>query len=119
MVLTTRVTFEASYKGVILGPISDPHTTAYHVKGTQMHTATDETLHTGYPHHTEVSQEIAVDPDHAHHTNTPTKHHQNHPTAPTTQPGRTKTGNINKSPLMTHHLNVTALMNKPVNQTRI
>ena len=84
-----------------------------------MHTTTDKTLHTGDPHHTEVSQEITVDPDHAHHTNTPTKHHQNHPTAPTTQPRRTKTGNINKSPLMTHHLNITALMNKPVNQMRI
>ena len=67
----------------------------------------------------EVSQEIAVIPDHAHHTNTPTKHHQNCPTAPTTQPGRTKTGNVNKSPLMTHHLNITALMNKPANQMRI
>ena len=38
-----------------------------------------------------------------------TKHHQNHLTALTGQPGETKTGNINKSPLMTHHPNTTAL----------
>ena len=45
-----------------------------------MHTATNKTLHTGDPHHTEVSQEVTVDPDHTHHTNTPTKHYQNCPT---------------------------------------
>ena len=119
MVLNRGVTVKALYDGVILGPITNPHTTAHHAKETQKHTTTNKTLHTGDPHHTEVSQEITVNPDHAHHANTPTNHHQNHPTAPTAQPGRTRTGNINKSPLMTHHLNITALMNKPANQMKI
>ena len=57
-----------------------------------MHTATDKTLHTEDPHHIEVFPGITVAPDHVHHTNT----------ALTEQPGRTKIGNINKSPLMTH-----------------
>ena len=83
-VLATGVTVKAYHKGVVLGPISNPHTAAHQTKGTQMHNASNETLHTGDPHHTEVSQEITVDPDIAHHTNTPTKHHQNHPIAPTT-----------------------------------
>ena len=77
------------------------------------------TLHTEDPHHTEVSPGIIVDPDHVHHTIITTGHHQNHLTALTEQPGRTKTGNLNNLPLMTHHLNTTALMNKPVNQMRI
>ena len=119
MVIATGVTVKEAHKGVILGPITNPHTAAHHAKETQTCTTTDETLHTGDPHHTEVSPEIAVDPDHVHHTDTPTRHHQNHPTAPTAQPGRTKTGNINKSPLITHHPNITSLMNKPVTQTRI
>ena len=118
-VIATGVTVKATHEGVILGPITDPHTAAHHTKETQACTATDETLHTGDPHHTEVSPEITVDPDHIHHTNTPTKHHQNHPTAPTAQPGRKQTGNINESPLMIHHPNITALMNKPENQMRI
>ena len=119
MVIATGVTVKATHEGVILGPITDPLTTAHHAKETQAHTATDKTLHTGDPHYTEVSPEITVDPDHIHHTNTPTIHHQNHPTAPTTQPGRTKTGNLNKSPLMTYHPNITAVIYKPVNQMRI
>ena len=37
---------------------------------TQVHTATDKTLHTEDLHHTEVFPGIAVDPDCVHHTNT-------------------------------------------------
>ena len=108
-----------THKGVTPGPITNPHTTAHHTTETQAHTSTNETLHTEDPLHTEVFPEIAVDPDHVHHTNTTTRHHQNHLTALTKQPGRTRTGNINKSLLMTYHPNTTALMNKPANQTRI
>ena len=75
-IIVTGITVKATHKGVILGPLTYPHTAAHHTKETQMHTATDETLHTGDPRHTEVSQEITVHPDHVHHTNTPTKHHQ-------------------------------------------
>ena len=89
-----------THQGVIPGPITDH--TLQHIMPQKLrwHTATNETL----------------DPDHIHHTNKTTKHHQNHLTALTKQPGRTKTGNINKSPLMTHQSNTTALMNNPVNQ---
>ena len=84
-----------------------------------MHTAIDKTLHTADPHHADVFPGMAVDPDHMHHTNTTIKHQQDHITAPTEQPGETKTGNISKSPLMIHHLNTIALMSKPVNQMMI
>ena len=108
-----------THKGVTPGPITDPHNAAYHNTETQVSTATDEALHTEDPHHTEVFPWITVDPDHMCHTNSTTKHHQNCLTALTGQPGRTKTGNINKSPLLTHHPNTTALMNNPANLTRI
>ena len=118
-VIDTGTTVEVTHKGVIPVPIMNPHTTAYYATETQAHTATDKTLHTEDPHHTEVFPGIAVDPDHIHHTNITTGHDQNHLTAPAGQPGRTKTGNINKLPLITHHPNTTALMNKPANQMRI
>ena len=108
-----------THKGATPGHITNPHTTAHHTTETQAHITTDETLHTEDPHHTEVFPGITVDPDHMHHTNKTAKHHQNHLTALTGQPGKAKTGNINKSPLMTHHLNTTALMNNPANPMRI
>ena len=106
-------------EGVTPGHITDPHTAAVHATETQTHITTDETPHTEEPHHTEVLLGIAVGPDHICHTNKTTKHHPNHLTALTRQPGKTKTGNINKLPLMTHHPNTTALMNNPANQMRI
>ena len=57
--------------------------------------------------------------DHVHRTKTTAQHHQNHLTIPTGQPEKTRIRNINKSPLMTHHLNITALMNHPANLMRI
>ena len=119
VVIATGVTVKATHEGVILGPTTDPHTTAHYATETQVHTITNETLHTEDLHHTEVFPGIAVDPDHMHHTNTTTKHHLNSLTAQTKQPGKTKTGNINKSPLTIHHPNTTALMNKPANQMMI
>ena len=74
-VIDTGATVEVTHKGVIPGPITDPCTTAHHATETQAHTATDETLHTEDPHHTEVFPGIAVDPDHVYHTNTTTRHH--------------------------------------------
>ena len=80
---------------------------------------TDETPHTADPHHTEVFPEIAVDPDHIHHTNTTTKHQQDYLPALIKQPGKPKTGNISRSPSMIHHLSTIAWMSKPVTQKMI
>ena len=93
-VIATGVTVEVTHKEVILGPITDSHTAAHHATETQVHTATNETLNTEDPHHTEVFPGIAADPDCMHHTTKTTKHHQNCLTALTEQPGETKTGNI-------------------------
>ena len=118
VVIATGVTVKATHKGVILGPITNPHTAAHHTTETQVHTTTDKTLHTEDLHHT-VFPVIAVDPDQVHHTTTTAKHHQNHLTTLTKQLGKTRTGNISNSPLMIHHPNTTALMNKPANWTMI
>ena len=118
-VIDTGVTVTVTHEEVALGPITNPHATAHHVTEAQAHTATNKTPHTADPHHTEVFPEIAVDPDHIHHTNITTKHQQDHLTALTEQPGKPKTGNISRSPLMIHHLSTIALMSKPATQMMI
>ena len=104
---------------VVLGPITDPHATSHHVTEAEAHTATNKTPHPADPHHTEVFPGIAVDQDHIHHTNTIKKHQEDHLTALTKQPGKPKTGNISRSPLMIHHLSTIALMSRPANQMMI
>ena len=69
-VTDTGVTVKVTHKGVAPGHTTDPHTTPHPATETQADTAIDETPHTEDPHHTEVSPEIAVDPDHVHHTKT-------------------------------------------------
>ena len=118
-VIDMGVTVVVTHEEVILGPITDLHATAHHITEAQAHTTTAETPHTADPHHTEVFPGIAVDPDHIHHTNTTTKHQQDHLTAPNKQPGKPRTGNISRSPLMIHHLSTLALMSRPANQTMI
>ena len=116
-VIDTRVAITMSHREVVLGHITDPHATALHVTEAQAHTTTNVTPHIADPHHIEVFPEIAVTPDHVHYTTT--KHQQDCLTGPTKQPGKLKTGNINRSSLMIHHLSTIALMSKPMNQMMI
>ena len=104
---------------VTLDPITDPHATAHHATEAQAHIITDERPHTADPHHARVSPETTVDLDHIHHTNTTTKHQQDHLPALIKQPGKPKTRNTRRSPLMTHHPSTIALMNKPATQKMI
>ena len=113
------VTVAVTLEEVTLDPITDPHTTAHHATKAQAHIITNETPHTADPHHAEVSPETTVDQDHIHHTNTTTKHQQDHLPALMKQPGKPKTGNTSRSPLMTHHPSTIAPMNKPVTQKMI
>ena len=106
-------------KEVTLDHITDPHAAAYHATEAQAHTVTDETPHTADPHHTGVSAETTVDLDHTHYANTTTKHQPDHLPAPIKQPGKPKTGNTTRSPLMTHPPNTIALMNRPATQKMI
>ena len=75
-VIATGVPVKVPAKGVILGLITDPHTTAHHAIEAQVTTTTDETPLTADPCYAEVFLGIAVDPDHVHHTNTTTRHQQ-------------------------------------------
>ena len=113
------VTMAVTHEEVTLDPITEPHTAAYHATEGQAHIVTNETPHTVDPHHAEVSPETTVGLDHIHHTNITTKHQQDHLPAPIEQPGKPKTGNISRSPLMIHHPNTIALMNKPATQKMI
>ena len=89
-VIATGVTVKETHEGVVLGPITNPHTTAHHTTETQVHTATNGTLHTEDLHPTEVFPGITVYPDHVHHTNMTAKHHQNCLGALTKQPRKNK-----------------------------
>ena len=113
--LTVTVTLEE----VALDPITDPHAAAHHAMEAQAHIITNETPHTAEPHHAEVSPETTENLDHIHHTNTTTKHQQDNLPASIKQPGKPKTGNTSRSPLMTHHPSTIALMNKPGTQKMI
>ena len=104
---------------VTLDPITNPHTAAHHATEAQAHTVTDETFPTADPHHAGVSPEITVDPGHTHPTNTITKCQEDHLSALIKHPGKPKTGNTSKSPLMTHPQNTIALMNRTVTQRMI
>ena len=70
--IDTGVTVTLIHEEVTLGPITDPHTAAHHVTEAQAYTTTDKAPHAADPHHAEVFPEIAVDPNHVHHTNTTT-----------------------------------------------
>ena len=115
----TGVTVAVTHEEVTLDPITNPHTTVHHVTGIQTHTVTDETTHTADPHHAEVFPETTVDLDHIHHTNTTTKHQQDNLQALIKQPGKPRTGNKSRSPLMIHHQSAIAPMSKPVTQKMI
>ena len=102
---------------VTLNPFTDPHTTAHHATDARAHT--NETCHTADPHHAGVSPEITVDPGHAHPANTIIKPQQDHLPAQIKHPGKPRTGNTSKSPLMTHPQNTIALKNRTAIQRMI
>ena len=113
------VTVTVTLEEVALDPITHPHVTAHHATEAQAHTVTNETPHTSDPHHAGVSPETTVDLDHVHHTNTTTKHQQDHLPAPIEQPGKSRTISTSRAPSMTHPLNTIALLNRPVTQKMI
>ena len=113
------VTVAVTLKEVTLDHITNPHTAAHHATEAQAHTVTDKTPHTADPHHAGVSPETTVDLDHTHHANTTTKHPQDHLPVLIKQPGKPKTGNTSRSPLMTHPPNTIALMNRSATQKMI
>ena len=86
---------------VTLDPFTDPHAIAHHATEARAHTATAETHHTVDLHHTGVSPEMTVDPEHAHPANTITKPPKDHLPVHVKHPGSPKTGSTNKSKLMT------------------
>ena len=95
------------------------HDRHHHCDHWDWHTITNDTPHTTDPHHAGVSPETTVDLGHTHHANTTTKHPQDCLPALIKQPGKPKTGNTSKSPLMTHPPNTIALINRPVTQRMI
>ena len=119
IILDIGVTVAVPLTEVTLGPFTTPHTAAHHATEAQAHTATAETHHTTDPHHTGVSPEMTVDPEHAHPANIITKPLKDHLPVHIKHPGNPKTGSKNKSQLMTHPQSTIALMNRSVIQRMI
>ena len=119
IILDIGITVTVTLAEVTLDPFTNPHTTANHATEAQAHTVTDETCHTADPHHVGASPEITVGPGHAHPANTITKPQEDHLPSQIKHPGRPRTGNTSKSPLMTHPQNTIALMNRTVIQRMI
>ena len=113
------VTVTVTQEEVALDPTTNLHAAVHHATEAQAHIVTNETPHTTDPHHAEVSPETTVDLDHILHTNTTKKHQQDCLPALIEQSGKQKTGNISRSPLMTHHPSTIAQMNKPATQKMI
>ena len=113
------VTVAMTLKEVTLDPITNPHAVAHHSTEVQAHIITHETPHTADPYHAKVSPETTVDLDHIHHANTTTKHQKDYLPAQIEQPGKPKTGNTSRSPLMTHYPSSIAPMNKPATKKMI
>ena len=121
-VTDTEATARAIHKEVTPGHIADVHTGPHLTTDTQPLIIINRTQPTGDLHPTEALPhilEIAVGLNYVPCTKLPVWHLLNPPTAFTGQPGKTRIRNINKSPLMTPHPIVTALMNHPVSQMRI
>ena len=112
IILDIGVTVTVTLTEGTLDPFTNPHATAHHATEARAHTVTNETHHTADLHHVGASPEITVDPGHAHPANTITKPQEDHLPAQIKHPGRPRTGNTSKSPLMTHPQNTIALMNR-------
>ena len=119
IILDIGVTVAVTLIEVTLDLFTNSHAAAHHATEVRAHTLTDETCHTTDPHHAGVSPEITVDPRHAHPANTITKSQEDHLPTQIKHPGRPRTGNTSKSPLMTHPQNTIALMNRTASQRMI
>ena len=119
IILDIGETVTVTFAEVALDPFTDLHATEHHATEARAHTATTETCHTADPHHTGVSPEMTVDPEHKHPTNTITKPQKDHPPVHIKHLGSPKTGSTNKSPLMTHPQSTIVLMNRTVIQSMI
>ena len=119
IILDIGVTAIVTLAGVALDPFTDPHAAAHHTTEAQAHTATAETHHTADPHHTGVSPEMTVDPEHAHPADTITKPQKDNLPVHIKHPGNPKTGSTNRLQLMTCPQSTKALMNRTVIQRMI
>ena len=76
IILDIGVTVAVILAEVTLDSFSSSHIIAHCATGAQAHTAMTKTHHTADPHHTGISSEMTVDPEHGNPTNTTTKAHK-------------------------------------------
>ena len=117
--LDIGVTVAVILAEVTLDPFTGPHAIAHHTTEAQAHTATAETHHTTDPHHTRVSPEMTVDPEHANPANTIKNPKKNIFQFTSNALEAQKIGSTNRLQLMTYPQSIIALMNRTVIQRMI
>ena len=114
IILDIGVKVAVTLAEVALDPITDCHATAHHAREAPAYTATAKTHHTADPHHAGISPEMTVDPEHTHPANTITKPLKDHLPVHIKHSGSQKTGNTNKSQLMTCPQSTIALIQRMI-----
>ena len=117
--LDIGVTVTVTPTEVILDHFTGPYAIAFHATGAQEHTATAGTHHIADPHHTGISPEMTVDPEHINPTSTSANPHKNHLPVHSQHPGNLRIEGTNRLQLMIHPQNIIALMNRTVIQKMI
>ena len=103
----------------ILDHFTSPHAVALCTTAAPAHTATAVTHHITDPHHTDISPEMTVDPEHVNPTGTTTNLHKDHLPVHNQHPGNPRIEGTNRLQLMIHPQNIIALMTRTVIQRMI
>ena len=103
----------------ILDHFTSPHVIAISTTGAPAHTTTAMTHHITDPHHTDISPEMTVDPEHINPIGTATNQHKYHLPVHNQHPGSPRIGGTNRLQLMIHPQNIIALMARTVIQRMI
>ena len=108
------VTVIVIHAEAILDHFTSPHAIVICASGAPAHTTTTVTHHIADPHHTEISPEMTVDPEHINPTDTTTNWHKDLLPVHNQHPGSPRIEGTNRLQLMTHPQNIIALMNRTV-----
>ena len=86
----------------ILDHFTSPHTVALCATGAPAHTTTAVMPHIADPHHTDISPEMRVDPEHINQIGTTTNRHKDHLPVHNQHPGSSRIEGTNRLQLMIH-----------------
>ena len=114
-----EVTVAVIPAAAVLDHFIDLHAIAPHITEVPAHTTTTVTHHIADPHHTDISPEKTVDPEHIDPAGNSINPHKDHLLVHTQCPGSLRIEGTNRSQLTIHPQNIIAWMNRTVIQRMI